>query len=57
MDAAVLIGKNVDPWGKIVAIGNISGERYYWFIARNGGISMMPQSAVDALFDIPHEPA
>lgn len=34
-------------WGKIKAIGFISGERYYWMIDKYGCISMMPACVVE----------
>lgn len=41
------IGSTVKPWGEIIAIAFLSGERYYFLQAKHGGISMMPWSAVE----------
>lgn len=34
------------PWGKIAAVGVLSGERYYWMLDKHGTISMMPATVV-----------
>ena len=34
-------------WGKISAIGIVSGERYYWTVDKYGGVAMMPADAVE----------
>jgi len=33
-------------WGRVAAIGWV-GERYYWLVARDGAVSMMPASVVE----------
>lgn len=35
-------------WGKIIGIGFIGGERYYWMQDKHGAIAMMPWSVVEA---------
>jgi len=35
------------PWGKIVAVGTVQGERYYWIEDGLGGIAMMPADVVE----------
>lgn len=35
-------------YGKVAAIGSMSGERYYWLI-KAGAVSMMPAVAVEPL--------
>ena len=34
-------------WGKIAAVENISGERYYWIIDKCGTVSMLPACIVE----------
>ena len=33
-------------WGKIGAVGWV-GERYYWMVAPDGGVAMMPAATVE----------
>ena len=43
------IGDWVKPWGKIVAMGRIGGERYYFMIANANSpssITMLPECAM-----------
>ena len=42
------IGARLSPYGKIVAIGSLSGERYYWFIDEHGAVAMLPAAVVEA---------
>lgn len=44
------LGTVVKPWGKIVAIGFISGERYYWFVEINDPncVAMIPGFMVES---------
>jgi len=35
------------PYGKVVAVGMIEGERYYWFVDKHGTVSMIPAVAVE----------
>lgn len=35
------------PYGKVVAVGLIGGERYYWMIGRGQGVSMMPADVIE----------
>ena len=46
-DKPLRLGKKT-PWGRISAVGLTGGERYYWMIARNGVVSMMPADVVEA---------
>jgi hypothetical protein len=52
-DFAQQLGKPPIPleaktrWGRVVAIGFIGGERYYWMISRWGTVSMMPAFVVE----------
>ncbi len=41
--ACALLGSHdVEPWGALVAVGYLSGERYYWFIhPRTKVVSML----------------
>jgi len=41
------LGTVVKPYGKVSAVGFISGERYYWFVDKYGSVAMMPASAVE----------
>ena len=41
----LLLGSKT-PWGLVVAIGMISGERYYWLVSANG-VAMMPAAVVE----------
>jgi len=34
-------------WGKIAAVGIITGERFYWMVSAEGVISMMPADVVE----------
>jgi hypothetical protein len=43
-------------WGKISAVGNLGRERYYWIIADNGTVSMLPADVVETLGERPHRP-
>lgn len=40
----------IKDYGKVAAIGNIDGERYYWLI-KNGTVSMMPASFIEELYN------
>lgn len=40
------MGAELEPYGKVGMIGNISGERYYWFTKENY-VAMMPASLVE----------
>ena len=45
-----LFGKRVEPWGLVVGVACLEGERYYWF--DSGGeppisISMIPADVVE----------
>ena len=44
------IGETVVPYGKIAAVGNIGGERYYWMVSRGGAVSMMPAVVVEQIW-------
>jgi len=35
-------------WGKIAMIGFTGGERYYWMIDKDDGVSMIPATIVEA---------
>jgi hypothetical protein len=41
------IGYEVKPWGKVIAVGWLQGERYYWLLDIRG-ISMMTAARVEA---------
>jgi hypothetical protein len=43
------IGEWYAPWGKLVMVGSLQGERYYWFVDAFGSISMMPACAVETV--------
>lgn len=47
MAGTIEIGANVEPWGKVAAIGFLQGERYYWFIGKDEVVSMIPASAAE----------
>lgn len=47
------LGTRVGPYGKICAILLLQGERYYHLIDRHGGVSMMPQEALDPWLAVP----
>lgn len=40
------LGSNVPHYGKLVAIGCLGDERYYWFIGKHGGVAMIPADAL-----------
>ena len=44
------IGEMVQPYGKIAAVGNIGGERYYWMVSYGGAVSMMPAVVVEQIW-------
>ena len=44
------VGRRVEPYGKIAAVGSIEGERYYWFVEGNG-VSMMPAFMIGELVE------
>jgi len=46
MDSAFHLGQVVKPWGRVGAVGFVSGERYYWFLKGNV-VSMMPADVVE----------
>ena len=35
------------PFGKVQAVGITGGERYYWLIAQDGSVSMMPAFIIE----------
>lgn len=41
------IGTVVKPYGKIAAVGILSGERYYWLIDKQKTVSMMPADEIE----------
>ncbi len=41
------LGDTAKPYGKVVAVGMIEGERYYWFVDKHGTVSMIPAVAVE----------
>jgi hypothetical protein len=44
----VEIGTAVKPWGRVVAVGIVGGERYYWLKHRAPEcISMVPAEVVE----------
>jgi hypothetical protein len=46
----LFIGTVVEPWGKIYAVGSLSGEireRYYWLVDAGGNVSMMPADVIE----------
>lgn len=47
MAGTIEIGANVEPWGKVAAIGFLQGERYYWFIGKDDVVSMIPASTAE----------
>lgn len=34
-------------WGKVQAVGITGGERYYWVVAQDGSVAMMPAFVVE----------
>jgi hypothetical protein len=40
------------PWGKIVAVALLSGERYY-FMVKGSDVAMMPADAVEGWDGLP----
>lgn len=40
------LGTVVKPWGRIDAIGILSGERYYW-LTKRGAVSMLPAILIE----------
>jgi hypothetical protein len=49
-----LIGWTHKIYGKCVMVGNLEGERYYWFIKQTkidnlGTVSMIPASAIQEI--------
>ena len=41
------LGTVVNPYGKIVAVAWITGERYYFLIAKNKSVAMMPACSLE----------
>ena len=46
MDKILPIGTET-PYGRIEAIGSLSGERYYWMIDKHKVVSMIPASILE----------
>ena len=42
----VPLGAFVKPWGKCAMVGWIGGERYYWFVRKDGSVSMIDSATV-----------
>lgn len=47
MGMKLTLGDTVKPYGKVVAVGKIEGEEYYWFIDKHGSVAMIPAVAVE----------
>jgi hypothetical protein len=45
------LGAYLKPYGKCGMIGNISGERYYWFTQKDKSVSMIPASVVEPMYE------
>jgi hypothetical protein len=45
----IKLGSTVKPYGTVVGVGMISGERYYWFTDHRGVVSMMPAIVVETI--------
>lgn len=43
----LMLGTNVNPWGKIGMVGVTGGERYYWLTDDRGMVSMIPADMVE----------
>jgi hypothetical protein len=41
------LGTRLKPYGKLVAIALLSGERYYFFVDSKGDSSMIPAIAIE----------
>lgn len=38
-------------WGRVAAVGWITGERYYWMVDDGGGVAMIDAITVEASHD------
>lgn len=47
----VPIGTIIKPYGKVSAVGCLQGERYYWFVASDKSIAMMPACMIERMVD------
>jgi len=47
MGMKLTLGDTVKPYGKVVAVGKIEGEEYYWFIDKHGSVAMIPAIVVE----------
>ena len=43
------LGETVKPYGRIVAVGCLKGERYYWLVDQHKTVSMMPAVIVEGV--------
>lgn len=43
------MGEVIKPYGKVVAILLLTGERYYHLVDDDGNVSMMPQDVLETL--------
>lgn len=42
------LGDSVKPYGEVVAVGTINGEKYVWFVHDDGAVAMIPRVVLDA---------
>ena len=48
----VPLGTRVPPYGEVVAVGAVSGERYYWLVKDRGrAAAMMPADVIEGRVD------
>ena len=40
------LGDRVSPYGRVVAIMLLNGERYYFFVGKGESVAMMPACAI-----------
>lgn len=48
-DGMIPLDVVIEPWGRIAAIGVTGGERYYWFVDKDGCVSMIPAFMVEGI--------
>ncbi len=49
------LGKQYRPYGTLEAITSLDGERYYFFMARCGVVSMMPAMIMEPMYEAKRE--
>lgn len=48
----IYLGQKIAPWGTVGAIGTRDGEAFVMLTAKDGGVSLMPRSVVEAHMEL-----